>query len=110
MKNLERLEYLFGNTNIEKLKQAKVAVIGLGGVGGVAALALARCGVGSLIIQDYDIVQESNINRQLIANYETLGRKKADVMEEIKTVYDDDIFPNLDVEIVVDGEMTRVKP
>jgi len=82
MKNLERLEYLFGNTNIEKLKQAKVAVIGLGGVGGVAALALARTGVGSLIIQDYDIVQESNINRQLIANYETLGRKKADVMEE----------------------------
>ena len=51
MKNLERLEYLFGNTNIEKLKQAKVAVIGLGGVGGVAALALARCGVGSLIFK-----------------------------------------------------------
>ena len=82
MKNLERLEYLIGSENIKKLNRAQVAVIGLGGVGSVAALALARSGIGALIIQDHDVVQESNINRQLIANYETLGRPKVDVMEE----------------------------
>ena len=82
MKNLERLEYLIGSENVKKLNRAQVAVIGLGGVGSVAALALARSGIGALIIQDHDVVQESNINRQLIANYETLGRPKVDVMEE----------------------------
>ncbi len=82
MSFLERLLYLLGQEQIEKLRNATVAVIGLGGVGGVAAITLARSGVGSLLIQDYDIVQESNINRQIIANYQTLGRKKTDVCEE----------------------------
>ncbi|MDD4000784.1 MAG: ThiF family adenylyltransferase [Bacilli bacterium] len=87
MRNLERLEDLFGIENINKLKRAKVAIIGLGGVGGVAALALARSGISYFIIQDNDIIQESNINRQLIANYETLNLKKVEVMDvEIKKV------------------------
>lgn len=82
MKNLERLEYLLGTENINKLKQAKVAVVGLGGVGSVATLALARSGIGTLVIQDFDVIQESNINRQLIANYTSIGHRKVDVMEE----------------------------
>ncbi|NLD26773.1 MAG: tRNA threonylcarbamoyladenosine dehydratase [Acholeplasmataceae bacterium] len=82
MNNLERLIYLFGPEKIEKLKAAKVAVVGLGGVGGIAALALARSGVGTLVLQDFDLVQESNINRQILANYQTLGRKKVEVCHE----------------------------
>lgn len=82
MKNLERLEYLLGSENIKKLQAAKVAVVGLGGVGSVACLALARSGIGALVVQDFDVVQESNINRQLIASYETIGQRKVDVMEK----------------------------
>lgn len=78
----ERLEFLIGKDNIEKLKNAKVAVIGLGGVGGVSAITLARSGVGTLIVQDFDVVQASNINRQIIANYETIGKYKTDLIEE----------------------------
>jgi len=80
--SIERLEYLIGSENILKLKNAKVAVVGLGGVGGVSAITLARCGVGTLIIQDFDVVEPSNINRQIIANYETIGRYKTDLVEE----------------------------
>lgn len=78
----ERLEFLIGRENITKLQTATVAVIGLGGVGGVSAITLARCGVGTLIIQDFDVVEPSNINRQIIANYETIGRYKTDLVEE----------------------------
>lgn len=80
--SFERLEFLVGNDSLKKLENAKVAVIGLGGVGGVSAIALARCGVGTLVIQDFDIVQESNINRQIIANYDTIGKNKVDLVEE----------------------------
>jgi len=82
MNNFQRLELLLGEVALNKLKNSKVAVIGLGGVGGTCAISLARSGVGTLIIQDYDIVQESNINRQIIANYQTLGMNKVDVTEE----------------------------
>src|SRR5690606_33117268 len=80
--SFERLGFLVGEDSLEKLKNAKVAVVGLGGVGGVSAITLARCGVGTLVIQDFDVVQPSNINRQIIANYETIGRPKVDLVEE----------------------------
>lgn len=79
----ERLIYLYGNENYEKLKNAKVAVVGLGGVGGIAAVALARSGVGHLVICDYDVVDITNINRQIIANTKNIGRYKTDVLEEM---------------------------
>lgn len=82
-KYLERLEALLGNENVEKLKNSTVAVVGLGGVGGIAAIALARSGVGTIIIQDFDTVCESNFNRQIIASIDTLGKFKVDVMEEM---------------------------
>lgn len=64
------------------LAGATVAVFGLGGVGSFAAEALARAGVGHLILVDADAVEESNLNRQLYALHSTLGRKKAEVAAE----------------------------
>jgi len=90
MNNFERLEYLIGKEKLSKLKASKVAVIGLGGVGGICALTLARSGIGTLIIQDFDVVTETNINRQVIAYYDTLGKNKAElVAEEIARINPD---------------------
>ena len=84
MKNgfFNRTELLLGKDAIERLNNSRVAVFGLGGVGGHAAEALARSGVGTLDIVDSDTVSGSNINRQIIANVKTVGRKKTDVMKE----------------------------
>ena len=71
-----RTERLIGKEDLEKLKKAHVAVFGLGGVGGAAAWALARCGVGTLRLIDCDEVAESNLNRQMVADLETIGMKK----------------------------------
>ena len=79
----QRLEALLGIENLEKLKNSSVAVVGLGGVGGMATISLARSGIGTIIIQDFDVVCESNFNRQIIANVDTIGKKKVDVMEEM---------------------------
>ena len=76
---LERLELLIGNENIDKLRNRKVLVIGVGGVGGYAVEILARSGVGSLVLVDPDIVEETNINRQLVALTSTIGQYKVDV-------------------------------
>lgn len=77
-----RTERLLGKEAIEKLRRCAVAVFGLGGVGSYAAEGLARSGVGTIGLFDYDTVCLSNINRQLIATHKTLGRKKVDVMSE----------------------------
>lgn len=76
-----RTEILVGKDGIEKLKNAKVAVLGLGGVGSFAAEALARAGIGELILVDHDIISPSNINRQIHASCSTVGLHKADVMK-----------------------------
>ena len=73
---------LIGEVALEKIKNSRVAVFGLGGVGGHATEALARAGVGGLDIFDSDTVSESNINRQIIATYETLGEYKTDAFEK----------------------------
>ena len=62
-----RTEMLIGNEGMEKLKNAKVAVFGLGGVGSFVCEGLARSGIGNFVLVDFDKVDESNINRQLIA-------------------------------------------
>lgn len=74
---------LIGEENFNKIKNSRILVFGLGGVGSYTVNALARSGVGTLGIVDNDYISETNINRQLIANYETIGRKKVDVMEEM---------------------------
>lgn len=83
MENLERLERLIGRPSLEKLKNAHVAVFGVGGVGGMLAEALARSGIGEITIVDRDIVAESNLNRQVIAFTDTIGRPKVEVMAEL---------------------------
>lgn len=77
-----RTEALFGSSAMEKLRSARVALFGVGGVGGNAAEALARSGIGAIDLIDPDTVAPSNINRQLAATTETVGRSKAEVMAE----------------------------
>lgn len=77
-----RTELIIGKDNLEKLKNAKVAVFGLGGVGSYIVEALARAGIGRFLIVDDDKVCLTNINRQLIALRSTVGKHKADVMKD----------------------------
>lgn len=77
-----RTQAVLGESAVEKLNSAKVAVFGLGGVGGFACEALARAGVGGFIIVDNDSVDVTNLNRQVIALRSTLGRLKTEVMGE----------------------------
>lgn len=77
-----RTELLIGAEGMERLKNARVAVFGIGGVGGYAAEALARSGVGSLDLIDHDRVCLTNLNRQIIAVQDTIGRYKTEVMKE----------------------------
>ena len=67
---------------MEKLWHSRVVVFGLGGVGGHAVDALARTGIGSFVLVDADTVSLTNINRQLIADHTTVGKRKTDVMQE----------------------------
>ena len=78
-----RTEYLIGKDAVEKLKNSKVAIFGIGGVGSYVVEALARAGVGNFILIDKDTVSVSNINRQLIATHDTVGKYKVDVAKEI---------------------------
>lgn len=77
-----RTEFLLGKEAMEKLKKSRVIVFGVGGVGGYAVEALARSAVGSLALVDNDTVSVTNINRQIIATDNTIGRSKADVCKE----------------------------
>ena len=80
--SLSRVQLLIGKEGLRKLKQSKVVVLGIGGVGSFAAEALARSGIGSLILVDVDTICISNLNRQIIADHSTIGRYKVDVMAE----------------------------
>ncbi len=82
MKQFERTTRLLGGEAVSKLREKRVAVFGIGGVGGYTVEALARSGVGHFLLVDADTVSESNINRQIIADYTTLGREKTLVMKE----------------------------
>ena len=77
-----RNELAVGTEGIELLKGKTVAVLGIGGVGSFAAEALARSGVGRLILVDKDDVDITNVNRQVIALLSTVGQPKADLMKE----------------------------
>ena len=74
-----RTQMLLGADAMERLRRSHVAVFGLGGVGSFVCEALARGGIGHLILVDNDTVAESNINRQLVALHSTLGKKKTEV-------------------------------
>ncbi len=79
---LARTKSLIGEDSVAILQKSKVAVIGLGGVGGSACEGLCRAGIGSLLIADFDTVDITNLNRQIIATVDSVGRKKTEVMKE----------------------------
>lgn len=88
-----RTSFLVGDDGIKKLNNSNIIVFGVGGVGSFTVEALARAGVGNIIIVDFDDVDITNINRQIPALHSTVGRYKVDVMEERIL----DINPNINI-------------
>lgn len=76
-----RTEVILGKESMEKLRKTRVAVFGIGGVGSYAVEALVRTGIGKIVLIDYDKVDLTNINRQIIATEETVGLSKAEIMK-----------------------------
>lgn len=79
----DRTKALIGDVGVKKLENSHVAVIGVGGVGGYVCLMLARAGVGRITLVDFDRVDETNINRQVVANVNTIGMLKTEVMRNM---------------------------
>lgn len=82
MKIFERTISLVGTENLEKLKSKNVIIFGVGGVGGYVVEMLARTGIEHLTLVDFDVVSESNLNRQIIATTETIGKLKVDCFKQ----------------------------
>lgn len=95
LNQFSRTELAIGPEGIAKLQASTVAVLGIGGVGSMAAEALARSGIGRLILIDKDVVDITNINRQIMALHSTVGQPKAELMaERIKQINPDcDVIP-----------------
>jgi tRNA A37 threonylcarbamoyladenosine dehydratase len=113
---LHRTRLLFGDTGIEKLQKATVMIVGCGAVGSFAVEALARTCVGKLIIIDSDVIEESNINRQIFATDTTIEMLKVDVararihdinpdilVTAIRTFFDDLTELNVTPDFVIDA-------
>lgn len=90
-----RTELLLGDAALNTLSKTRVAIFGIGGVGGYTVEALARSGIGSFDLIDDDKICLTNINRQIIATYKTVGRYKTEVMKERIL----DINPKADIRI-----------
>lgn len=88
-----RTERLIGEEALQKLASSRVAIFGIGGVGGYVCEALVRSGIGVFDLIDHDIVEDSNLNRQIIALHSTIGRQKTEVMKERML----DINPKADI-------------
>jgi len=97
----ERFNGLINENQINKIQNLNILVIGIGGVGGHAVTAMARCGIQNFIIADYDVVDISNINRQIIAYNSTIGQRKVDVMENMLL----DINPDCNI-VKIDYKLT----
>ena len=95
MEQFARTSLLIGEDNLNKLINSKVIVFGVGGVGSYVVESLVRSGIGNISIVDFDVVDITNINRQIIALHSTIGKKKVEVMKERIL----DINPNINVTI-----------
>lgn len=96
----ERTINLIGTDNFNKISNLNILLVGLGGVGSFVFESLIRAGVNNLTIVDYDVVTLSNINRQLVANINTIGRKKIDVaIEHAKEINNKINIKALDIKI-----------
>ena len=82
LNQFSRTELLIGKEALERLSKAHVAVFGIGGVGGYVVEALVRSGIGNFDLIDDDKVCLTNLNRQIIATRDTIGRHKVEVMRE----------------------------
>lgn len=89
---LTRLEWMVGTAGIDRLRRASVALFGCGGVGGFALEALVRSGVGRIVVIDGDAVTASNVNRQIIATSQTIGRRKTDLAKERALAINPDVI------------------
>lgn len=92
----ERLITLIGEDNVNKLKKANVLIVGLGGVGGYALETLVRSGIYNLTIVDGDIVELSNLNRQIISKMDVIGRPKA-LVAQARTL---EINPGVNLKVI----------
>ena len=101
-RQFERVINVLGEEGLRKLNESTVMVIGLGGVGGICAESLARSGVGTMILADFDVVDPSNLNRQILATAFTVGQKKTEAMKERLL----EICPDLNV-VTVDLRITE---
>ncbi len=90
---LDRTRLLLGDEAIKKIGKSRIAIFGIGGVGGHVCEALVRSGVGHFDIIDRDVVDVTNINRQIIALHSNIGRPKVEVMKERML----DINPSVEV-------------
>lgn len=92
----ERVVSLTGNDNFQKIQNATVLVVGLGGVGGYAVEALVRSGIENIIVIDHDVIDKSNLNRQIITNHQNIGMPKALVtLNRVKNINPDcNIYPH----------------
>lgn len=115
-KRLNRISLLLGNKSVEKLQQSTVVVVGCGAVGSFAIESLARCGVGHIILIDFDVVEESNINRQLFATDSVIGKPKVEVaksrifdinpdikVDSFNMFFDDKFDLNIKPDFVIDA-------
>lgn len=116
MDRLHRTRLLIGDENMAKLRAATVMIVGCGAVGSFAIEALARAGVGHLILIDFDNIEESNINRQLFALDSTIGQPKVDVaaarifdinpetcVDVLNIFFDDNTSPDFRPDFVIDA-------
>lgn len=90
-----RTELIIGREKIKRLNNAKVAIFGLGGVGSYVLEGLVRAGIGNFVLVDKDVVDITNLNRQIIATHKTIGKPKVEVARERVL----DINPDAKVEI-----------
>ena len=115
----ERTIELIGEDNFNKIQNKTVLIVGLGGVGGFATEALARSGINNIILIDYDIIDKTNLNRQIISNQTNIGTYKVDEFQDrIKNINPDcniychkmfldktniDILNNYHIDYIVDA-------
>ena len=116
MTRLHRIRLLLGDAAIKKLQSKTVMIVGCGAVGSFAIEALARSGIGNIILVDFDVVEPTNINRQLFATHSTIGKPKVgvavarihDISPDINITtfnmfWDDESNPDVKPDFVVDA-------
>ena len=82
LNQFSRTQLLYGKEAMDKLKNSRVAIFGLGGVGGYVGETLVRSRIGSFDLIDDDKISLTNLNRQIIATYDTVGKYKTDAMKD----------------------------